>query len=331
MPFLENVTRGRNVPRERLEEVARALRSASAASARSTRQNRDLIAALETELRAHGIDLPIYFGNRNWHPFLADTLREHGSRRRRAARSRSSPSAFSSYSGCRQYREDIHARAGGGRRRRARGADSCAPSTTTPASSRRTPTASAPRSRGSPRSGARAAHVVFTAHSIPSRWPSAAATTSSSPRRCAPGRRGRRAPSARASSTRAAAARPHVPWLEPDVCDHLRGLAAEGVDGRRRSRRSASSPTTSRCSTTSTSRRAARRASSASNSSAPPTVGTHPAFVVDDPRADRGAARPGAAASVGRYGPSHDVCAPNCCLPGTGRPSPWERSETSVV
>ena len=69
IPFLENVTRGRNVPRERLEEVAAALRAFRRRQP-DQRQNRELIAALELELDAHGIDLPIYFGNRNWHPLL---------------------------------------------------------------------------------------------------------------------------------------------------------------------------------------------------------------------------------------------------------------------
>src|SRR5579875_1080264 len=75
LPFLENVTRGRGVPRERLEEVAHHYHRFGGVSP-INEQNRALIAALETELRAHGIELPIYFGNRNWHPFLADTVRQ---------------------------------------------------------------------------------------------------------------------------------------------------------------------------------------------------------------------------------------------------------------
>src|SRR5579862_1950634 len=105
LPFLENVTRGRNVPRDRLLDVAHHYELFGGVSPINA-QNRALIAALEAELAAHGIDLPIYFGNRNWHPFLAGTLAEM-----RDAGVRSSlaffTSAFSSYSGCRQYREDI--------------------------------------------------------------------------------------------------------------------------------------------------------------------------------------------------------------------------------
>src|SRR3954452_13963254 len=75
IPFLENVTRGRNVPRERLEEVADHYELFGGVSPINA-QNRALIEALRAELDAHGIDLPIYFGNRNWHPFLEDALRE---------------------------------------------------------------------------------------------------------------------------------------------------------------------------------------------------------------------------------------------------------------
>ena len=105
MPFLENVTRGRNVPRERLEEVAHHYELFGGVSPINA-QNRDLIAALRIELDAHGISLPIYFGNRNWDPFLTDTLREmadDGVERALAFFT----SAYSSYSGCRQYRENL--------------------------------------------------------------------------------------------------------------------------------------------------------------------------------------------------------------------------------
>src|SRR3954465_4080902 len=71
MPFLENVTRGRNIPRERLEEVAEHYTHFGGVSPINA-QNRALIAALEGELAEHDIDLPIYFGNRNWHPMLQD-------------------------------------------------------------------------------------------------------------------------------------------------------------------------------------------------------------------------------------------------------------------
>ncbi len=105
MPFLENVLRGKRVPRERMMEVAEHYLHFDGVSP-INQQNRELIAALEKELAARGPRIPIYWGNRNWHPYLNETVRrmaEDGVRRALAFVT----SAFSSYSGCRQYREDI--------------------------------------------------------------------------------------------------------------------------------------------------------------------------------------------------------------------------------
>lgn len=105
MPFLENVTRGKNVPRERLAEVAEHYYHFGGASP-INQQNRELIGALRAELSEHGCHLPIYWGNRNWNPLLPDAIRQmrdDGVQRALAFVT----SAFSSYSGCRQYREDI--------------------------------------------------------------------------------------------------------------------------------------------------------------------------------------------------------------------------------
>jgi len=107
IPFLENVLRGRNVPRERMLAVAEHYQHFGGVSPINA-QNRALIAALRPELDAHDIDLPIYFGNRNWHPLLPDTLAEmvRDGRRNTLA---FVTSGQSSYSGCRQYRENIAA------------------------------------------------------------------------------------------------------------------------------------------------------------------------------------------------------------------------------
>ena len=105
MPFLENVLRGRNVPQERMLSVAKHYELFGGVSP-INEQNRNLIAALDRELKANGPALPIYFGNRNWHPLLADTvraMRDNGVRRALAFVT----SAYSSYSSCRQYLEDI--------------------------------------------------------------------------------------------------------------------------------------------------------------------------------------------------------------------------------
>ncbi len=105
IPFLENVLRGKNVPRERMLAVAEHYYHFDGKSPINA-QTRELIAALKSELLLHGPNLPVYWGNRNWHPMLADTLRQmkqDGIQRALAFVT----SAYSSYSGCRQYREDI--------------------------------------------------------------------------------------------------------------------------------------------------------------------------------------------------------------------------------
>jgi ferrochelatase len=107
LPFLENVLRGRNVPRERMLAVAEHYHHCGGGSP-INEQNRRLVAAIERELADHGPRLPVYWGNRNWHPLLPDTLRQmarDGVRRALAFVT----SGFSSYSGCRQYRENLAA------------------------------------------------------------------------------------------------------------------------------------------------------------------------------------------------------------------------------
>ena len=105
MPFLENVTRGRGVPRERLEAVAQHYLHFGGISP-INQCNRDMIAALRAELSARGRDLPVYFGNRNWHPLVADTVEQmyrDGHRRVLVF----GTSAWGGYSGSVQYHEDI--------------------------------------------------------------------------------------------------------------------------------------------------------------------------------------------------------------------------------
>ncbi len=105
MPFLRNVTRGRNVPDIRLAKVAEHYYGVGGVSPINA-QNTRLVRALSDELRALGSDMPVYWGNRNWHPLLSDTLHEMKIDGRKHAVAFVT-SAFSSYSGCRQYRGDI--------------------------------------------------------------------------------------------------------------------------------------------------------------------------------------------------------------------------------
>jgi protoporphyrin/coproporphyrin ferrochelatase len=107
LPFMENVTRGRGIPRERLLEVSQHYQLFGGVSPING-HNRALIAALTDELGSHDITLPIYWGNRNWAPMLSDTIttmRDDGVKRALAFVT----SAYSSASGCRQYREDVAA------------------------------------------------------------------------------------------------------------------------------------------------------------------------------------------------------------------------------
>ena len=105
MPFLENVLRGRNVPRERMTEVAHHYELFGGVSPINA-QNRELMAALQQELEENGPQLAIYWGNRNWRPLLADTLRQMADDGIKSALAFVT-SAYSSYSSCRQYLEDI--------------------------------------------------------------------------------------------------------------------------------------------------------------------------------------------------------------------------------
>ena len=105
LPFLENVLRGKRVPHERMLEVAEHYEMFGGASP-INEQHRVLLRALIDELNTHGPQLPVYWGNRNWHPLLGEAIEKmarDGVRRGLAFVT----SAFSSYSGCRQYLEDI--------------------------------------------------------------------------------------------------------------------------------------------------------------------------------------------------------------------------------
>jgi protoporphyrin/coproporphyrin ferrochelatase len=218
IPFLENVTRGRGVPAERLAEVAEHYRHFGGVSPIND-QCRALLDALRPKL-----DLPVYWGNRNWHPLLADTLHKmRADGVRRAVAFVTSP--FGSYSSCRQYREDIvsaRSEVGDG----APEIDKIRHYHDHPGFIE--PFVDAVRAVWTP--GAR---LVFTAHSIPSRMDA----------NSGPGG-GLYSGQLRESAglvagvldvhewdlvwqSRSGAA--HVPWLEPDINDHLESLAGSGV------------------------------------------------------------------------------------------------------
>jgi ferrochelatase len=278
-------------------------------------QNRALLDALRAELAAHGPRLPLYWGNRNWHPFLADTLRAmaaDGVRRALAFVT----SAYSSYSGCRRYLDDI------GRARAEAGAS--APVVDKLRGFHDHPgfvEANADRLRealGSLPADRRAvARIAFTAHSIPAAMAAGSDYVAQLRETCAlVAARAPRRPWALVYQSRSGP--PGDPWLEPDVLDHLATLRHEGVadvvvapvgfvsdhmevvydlDIEARERATALGLGFVRAG----------------------TAGTHPAFVrmirelIDERVAD------GARRALGASGPRPDECARDCCSPGGAR------------
>lgn len=231
LPFLTNVTRGRGVPPERLAEVAEHYQRFGGVSP-INQQCRDLLAAVRADFGAHGLDLPVYWGNRNWHPMLADTVAQMRDDGVRAALAFVT-SAYGGYSSCRQYREDIAA---------ARAA--VGPAAPVLEKLRQfwdhpgfvEPHADAVRAALAVLDPARRAttRVVFTAHSIPNSM--AASAGPEGGRYEAQLRETARLVSAAAAPDlpydlvwQSRSGPPHMPWLEPDVNDHLESLAAVGV------------------------------------------------------------------------------------------------------
>ena len=230
-------------------------------------------------------------------------------------------SATGSYSGCRQYREDLARGAGGARTGPAGAASlpSCGTTSTIPASSPPTPTRCAPRWPSLPAELRDEARLVFTAHSIPVSMNATAgpdgglylAQQRETARLVAEAVRGPGADFDLVWQSRSGP--PQVPWLEPDINDHLRALAAAGVRGGAWWRRPASSPTTSRCCGTWTTRPARPRRSWGWRSSGRRTAGTDPAFVAGlvDLVEEQLAGRP--PAYLGELGVCGWQCPAGCC------------------
>jgi ferrochelatase len=223
IPFLENVLRGKNVPRERMLEVAEHYYHFGGKSPINA-QNRSLIAALEAELAEHGSALPIYWGNRNWHPLLADTvgrMQADGVRKALAF----ATSAFGSYSGCRQYREDIE-------RARAAAGPGAPEIHKLPTFHNRSGfiRAMADRVRAAldavPEERRASAPLVYTAHSVPLAMAQSSPYVAQLEDACRlvsqlVGREGTLVYQSRSGP-------PSQPWLEPDVCQTIRQLHAAG-------------------------------------------------------------------------------------------------------
>jgi ferrochelatase len=315
LPFLENVVRGRGVPRERLLAVAEHYRHLGGVSP-INEQNRALLAAVREV-----VDLPVYWGNRNWHPLVEDTvaaMRDDGVRRALVFVT----SAYASYSGCRQYQDDL-----------ARARAAVGPGAPELAKLRHyfnhpgfvEPAADGVRAALATLPAPAEARLVFTAHSIPTSMEAASG----------PGGHLYSAQLREASRLVAAAVRgegadfdlvwqsrsgpPSVPWLEPDVNDHLTELAAAGVTA------VVVSPVGFVSDHVEVlwdlDQEAAETAAKLGLGYArAATVGTDPRFVamVGQLVAERTAGA--AALALGPMGPSHDVCPLDCC-PAPRRPA----------
>ncbi|MFI5831653.1 ferrochelatase [Streptomyces sp. NPDC051578] len=340
VPFLENVTRGRGIPRERLKEVGQHYFRFGGVSPING-QNRELLDALRKDFAEHGLDLPVYWGNRNWAPYLTDVLREMAAdgRRRIAVLA---TSAYASYSGCRQYRENL--------------ADALA--TLAEEGVAELPKVDKLRhyfnhpgfvqpmvegvldSLAALPQGVRAgAHLAFTTHSIPT-----AAADSSGPApehgdggayvrqhlevagliaEAVRAETGTELPWELVYQSRSGA--PHIPWLEPDICDHLEALHEAGapavvmvpigfVSDHMEVLYDLDTEATAK---------AAELGLPVARSA---TVGADPRFAaaVRDLVLERAAAERGEAVercALGSLGPSHDLCAVGCCPARAPRPA----------
>ncbi|MFB7171406.1 ferrochelatase [Streptomyces sp. NPDC056254] len=342
VPFLENVTRGRGIPRERLKEVGQHYFGFGGVSPINA-QNRALLDALRKDFAEHGLDLPVYWGNRNWAPYLTDVMREMAAdgRRRIAVLA---TSAYASYSGCRQYRENL--------------ADALAALAEEGVELPRVdklrhyfnhPGFVDPMIEGVvaaldelPAAVREGAHLAFTTHSIPT----AAADTSGPVEDHTEGgeggayvrqhldvarviadevavRTGVAHPWKLVYQSRSGA--PHIPWLEPDICDHLEALHAEGapaavmvpigfVSDHMEVLYDLDTEATAK---------AAELGLPVARSA---TVGADPAFaeavrelVLERAAKERG--EPAEECWVGMLGQSHDLCAVGCCPARSPRPA----------
>jgi ferrochelatase len=316
IPFLENVLRGRNVPRERMLEVAEHYYHFGGKSPIND-QNRALIAGIKDELAQNGPPLPVYWGNRNWHPFLADTLRQmraDGVKRALAFVT----SVFSSYSGCRQYLEDIEKACA------ELGDD--APRVDKLRSFYNHPLfieAQADEVREAldqiPSARRPAAEILFTAHSVPVSMAESSDYQKQLNEACRLVAERLEIPAWRLVY-QSRSGPPNQPWLEPDVADVLRELTPGGdlvivpigfisdhmevlydLDTEARQISDARGVRMVRAS----------------------TVGVHPAFLkmIRELICERMGQCP--ARAVGQYGPSHDECGAGCC------PAPARRANSA--
>ena len=313
VPFLENVTSGRGIPRERLEEVGQHYYLFGGKSP-INELNLELLDALRKDFAANGLDLPIYWGNRNWDPYLHDATRQmaaDGIRRPLCFIT----SAYSSYSGCRQYREDLFDAGNGLDMKLSRLRHYFNhPGFIDPfVEATQEALAEAP-------AGTR---VIFVTHSIPDSMNAASG---------GPGREAYVRQHEQVATLVAEAAgvdewslaycsrtgSPHLPWLEPDINHHLRELHEAAVEsvvvvpiGFVSDHMEVIYDLDTEA--TATAKELGMRFDRVD------TPGSHPAFVamVRELVLERAAVERGEQVErsvLGTMGPSHDICPADCCL-----------------
>ena len=327
MPFLENVLRGKPVPRERMLEVAEHYYEFGGVSP-INEQCRSLIRALVQELNTHGPQLPVYWGNRNWHPMLTDTLeqmKEDGIQRALAFFT----SAYSSYSGCRQYRENII----DAQQQIGEGAPIVEklrvffnhPGFIEPITQEvKAKLAEVPDERRAE------ACLVFTAHSIPSAMSQNCEYENQLREAC-------RLVAEHAGHSRwqlvyqSRSGSPSVPWLEPDICDHIKHLhESEGVKDIIISPIGFVSDHMEVLFDLDTEAREVCDELGI-NMLRAATVGAHPRFITMIRELIQERISEAEKLALGELGPCHDVCPVDCCLSGrpagrpAGRPSETQR------
>lgn len=350
VPFLENVTRGRGIPRERLKEVGQHYFLFGGVSP-INEQNRALLRALREDFAQHGLDLPIYWGNRNWAPYLTDTLRDlvrDGHRRVLTL----ATSAYASYSGCRQYRENLADALA------ALAAEGLEPPRVDklrhyfnhPGFIEPMVDATLAALAELPADARAGAHLAFTTHSIPTAAADTSGPVAAHTEHGEGGayvaqhrdvarvivdtvreRTGVEYPWRLVYQSRSGA--PHIPWLEPDICDHLEELHGAGVSAAVMVPIGFVSDHMEVKYDLDTEARA-KAAELGLPVTRAATVGADPRFaaavrdlVIERAATERFAAAPtpGAApperCALGALGPSHDVCPVGCCPARTPRPA----------
>lgn len=317
MPFLENVLRGKPVPRERMLEVAEHYYHFDGISP-INQQNRELIAALENRLKELNVDLPVYWGNRNWHPLLPDTFEQMKNDGITNALVFVT-SAYSSYSGCRQYRENIQDA------QLTVGQDAAVtdkirvfynhPGFVRPMAEHTSAAIATLKTKSDAD-----VQVLFTAHSIPNSMA------------CNCNYEKQLRETARLIMDdvgsyswklvyQSRSGSPSIPWLEPDVCDYIDQLATEGarkaivivpigfISDHMEVLFDLDIEAREKC------------ASLGIEMERVATVGTHPQFIDMIVELIRERTRGVKRRALGDLGPSHDVCPQDCCLYTPRRPS----------